>query len=132
DVVEYYSNFSNICFLGEVSDLLSYIRFSDFFISASLHEGMPNAVLESLSVGTPVLLSNIRPHIEVFETAKRNIGGIFENNNLEDLKSQIEVLLSLDRSQLSRECTRVVLDEFSALKMAKQYQRLFRISRDEL
>lgn len=54
-------------FAGYVFNVSDYLNAADYLISASLSEGLPLAVLESLSYGKPVLLSNIPPHREIFE-----------------------------------------------------------------
>lgn len=54
-----------VTFLGRVPNVTKYLQASDCFVSASKAEGMPNAVLEALSCGLPVILSDIDPHAEV-------------------------------------------------------------------
>ena len=48
----------NIKFIAHTSKVLDYLSESNFFIQGSYVEGFPNAVLESCSVGTPVLAFN--------------------------------------------------------------------------
>lgn len=42
-------------FLGKQGNVLAYLKAADVAVSASLWEGMPNALLEALSVGTPIV-----------------------------------------------------------------------------
>lgn len=46
-------------------DLYSKIKGSNLFVSASLWEGLPIAVLEAAICGVPVILSDISPHLEL-------------------------------------------------------------------
>lgn len=62
--LEKYSS-DNIIFCGHVDNPFNYLYLSDFYISLSLSEGMPNGVLEALSAGLPCILSNIGPHKEL-------------------------------------------------------------------
>ena len=50
---------------GFQSDIVPWLQTADLFVSASCSEGMPLAVLEALSCGCRVLLSDIAPHREV-------------------------------------------------------------------
>lgn len=56
---------ANVYFHGFRSNVVSWLQAADLFVSASRSEGMPLAVLEALSCGCPVLLSDIPPHREI-------------------------------------------------------------------
>ena len=50
---------------GYVTDVWSWMKGADVFISLSLIEGQPNAVLEAIACGCPVVLSDIPAHREI-------------------------------------------------------------------
>jgi glycosyltransferase involved in cell wall biosynthesis len=57
-----------VTWLGElwVEDWVrTLLRWSDVFVTASAWEGCPNAVLEAMSEGLPIIASDIEPHREV-------------------------------------------------------------------
>lgn len=58
---------SGVHVVGAKSNVVEYLQASDLFVSLSESEGMPLAVLEALSCGLPVLLSDIGPHREIAE-----------------------------------------------------------------
>lgn len=60
---------ARIRFVGHADDVAPYLRAADFFVSSSRSEGMPNAVLEALSCGLYLLLSDIEPHRELLALA---------------------------------------------------------------
>lgn len=120
-----YQNCDNIIFTGKVDNFINYLIASDYFVSASLHEGMPNAVLEALSLGIPVLLSDIESHKEIMQTMNSNIGEIFKNNDKDELIVKIANLLCQDYKLLSENSKNSVNKYFSANKMAKQFQLLY-------
>ena len=124
-IVKRFKNSTNIKFIGKVNNLLKYFQAADFFISASLHEGMPNAVLEAMAVGTPVILSNIPSHKEIIKKSKTQIGVIFKNNSFDDLRVKIKFVLKSNYSLLSTNCKLEIKDRFSAIKMAEHYKSLF-------
>jgi len=45
----------NVFLLGNVENVFTYLRSASRFVFSSLHEGLGNVVIESLSVGTPVI-----------------------------------------------------------------------------
>lgn len=70
DDVEYYESLikfvkdndlsSNVLFLGEVKNIKKYYQISDLFLFASEQEGFPNACLEALSTGLPIIMREIK------------------------------------------------------------------------
>ncbi len=46
-------------------DVYGFYRRSKLFVSLSLHEGLPNVLIENLSIGNKVLVSDIREHKDV-------------------------------------------------------------------
>jgi glycosyltransferase involved in cell wall biosynthesis len=72
---------SNIIFLGGMKNLevKKFLAESAFMVFPStLYEGMPLTILEAMSVGTPVLASNLGPRNEIIENG---INGILYNVN---------------------------------------------------
>ncbi len=125
-VLERYSGVTNIRFTGRVSNLFEYFRASDFFISASLSEGMPNAPLEAMALGLPVILSNIEAHLEIVNSVDYPVGGVFKNADHRDLLKQIVTIEQTDYSVLARNCVACIQDQFSASRMSAAYQTLYR------
>lgn len=46
-------------FTGQQSDVLPYLRASDFFVQASQHENLSNALLEAMAAGLPVVATSV-------------------------------------------------------------------------
>ncbi|ECX9405129.1 glycosyltransferase family 4 protein, partial [Salmonella enterica] len=59
-------------FTGKIESPLEYYQLSDFFVSASLSEGLPLALLEAVSAGCFLYVSDIPPHREVASLLKNN------------------------------------------------------------
>jgi glycosyltransferase involved in cell wall biosynthesis len=125
---EKYKPYSNILFLGFHANVLDYIRISDFFISASKTEGMPNAVLEATSLGKLCILSDIKPHKEILP--KRNSDKfLFSLGNVQELASKMQMALLLTDKQyneLSNELSQNTHNDFNSIVMSQKYQQLYK------
>ena len=72
----------NVKYLGEIApdDIKKEFLKSDFFIFPSIREGLPNVVLESMSMGVPVI-SNTISGVTDYLIGKNNERGILITNN---------------------------------------------------
>ncbi len=113
----------NIFSLGSVHNVTDYLHASDIFVSASRSEGMPNAVLEALAVGLPVLLSDIGPHKEILSHSP-SAGWLFPTNNRAILTDYLmKVSPTPEKQRLARQLTH---NHFGAHKMSTEYQKVYR------
>lgn len=121
DSLQYLAN-DSVIFLGNISNVVEYLQLSDCFISSSLAEGLPNTVLEAMSCGLPVLLSDIPSHLEIFGDES---GCFFETKNHIELRNELQNIVSnLDvQSELS---LNIIRSKFNADLMSKKYQNLYR------
>jgi glycosyltransferase involved in cell wall biosynthesis len=113
-----------IAFRGFVDNVREYLQASDFFISASLSEGLPNTVLEALASGLPVALSDIGPHRETIQTGRAGV--LFDTNSATALAEGVNRLREMDTGELGREARQLACDKFSAEKMSLGYQTLYK------
>ncbi len=81
-----------IVFLGRKnqSEVLELIARSKALVLYSQHEGLPKVVLESLYLGTPVILSNIPPHKEIYDRMKGI--GVYLCRNEQELLEKIKLV----------------------------------------
>ena len=57
----------NVYFFGHVENVQPFFKAARLYVSNSLSEGMPNSVLEAITAGVPIILSDIPPHRELNE-----------------------------------------------------------------
>ena len=118
-----YASMKNMIFLGNKRNVDNYLNASDFFISSSKSEGLPNSVLEAISSGLPVILSDIPQHLEILEEGKKlgEIGYSFKLNDKEDLA---KIMKSVIKSKVidSEICRRVACELFDSKTVSREYQ----------
>ncbi len=90
----------NVIFVGYRKDVLSIVKTADVFVLPSIFgESITKSVLESMSLGTPAIISDIRGNAELIED---NISGlVFKSKNSKELAEKIELLYN-DRELLNK------------------------------
>ena len=125
EMLDYYKtkyNSPNIKYVGRV-DALTYLQAADYLVSASLSEGLPNTVLESIACGVPVILSDIGPHCEIINEG--NIGVLFDKKQLSGLSEAINAITKKDYVSLSTQCVRIAEQKFSKRSTAYAYYTIY-------
>lgn len=107
--------------LGFQTDPIAYLNISDVYTSASKSEGFSIAVLEALSYGLGLLLSDIPSHREVV--------GLGREAYLGELFTQKDFSVSLKRLRDNQLDKRVIIDfqrtKLSAKHMTTQYEKVY-------
>jgi len=113
-------------FEGLVNNVAEYLNASDIFIFPSLSEGMPNALLEAMACGLPVIASNIGGVIDILEDGKSGI--LFEAGNVLELASAMTMLLEAAalRQKLGAEARKRIVENFSIDMIAGEYIKVYR------
>lgn len=113
----------NIILPGFKSNVYDYLIASDYYISASDVEGLPNTLLESMTVGLPSVLSDIDPHKEVLSKSAIPMGFTFDNSSMDSLLAAIKKVLSLDVKSTAKTIHEVFEKYYTAKHMSEQYQK---------
>lgn len=79
---------------------MPFLERTDLFLSCSYREGLPVSVLEAMATKKPVLLSNIRGHVDLIKNDKFIYD--IKTINPEGLANHIENLIS-DKHELEEE-----------------------------
>jgi glycosyltransferase involved in cell wall biosynthesis len=112
-----------VIFLGWQSreQLLEQYKLSNLFLFPSRHEGMPNAVLEAMASGLPVIASRIAGNEEL--VLNEETGILFESENIAALRDALaELLVHADLRQKMGAASRLRVEaHYSWENSAKQY-----------
>jgi len=109
---------------GRFDDVRPWMQAADLFVAPSHSEGMPNAVLEAMAMGLPLVLSEIPGHLE---TAGRESAWYFEPGHAEALARNLaEAIASPDRRAMrGRAGLERVRSELSLDTMVERIQNLY-------
>ncbi|TMP02600.1 glycosyltransferase [Pseudoalteromonas sp. S3178] len=117
----------NVQFIGNVDNVGKYLIESDLFISSSYSEGLPNTVLEAISYGLPVILSDIPPHKEITNSLDSSFSIDFSlsdspKNLAFNLSNELPKLINISNTTLSDKAIKL----FGAKAMSQSYQKLYK------
>lgn len=96
----------------------------DIYLTASLYEGLPYTLLESLAIGLPIVASNVAGNKDcVFENKN---GKLFEVQNYKQAVEKLESIIVDEKfKKMGRKSYEIFEERFSMEKMIKQYRRLY-------
>ena len=119
EIKEATKELNNVILTGNVDNIDEYFQASDYYISTSLSEGLPMSVIEAMSCGLPVIISDIEQHKYVL---KENSGMLYKTGDTDDLISKIRDILNVDYNLYSSCARESAKKYFSSNLMSKNYQ----------
>lgn len=110
---------------GRRKDVLELMRQADVLALTSRWEGMPNVVLEAMSVGLPVVAMDVEGIRDVIQNEQ--LGIIVTPGDIKGFtRSLLQLLTRPDLAQhMGHESQQFVTKEFAIEKTVLQYERLF-------
>ena len=116
----------NVNLLGEKQDVFRYLYSSDIFLSTSLYEGLPISILEAMSIGLPILASNVVGNRDTIENGKS--GFLYELENIEMAVSYLRKMVKSEtlRQNLGNSAFNRQRSIFSRKSMVKQYMKIYK------
>jgi glycosyltransferase involved in cell wall biosynthesis len=95
------------------AELLPILAQAHIFVNPSRHEGMPNAVLEAMASGLPIIATRIAGNEDLVINGKN--GFLIESENVIELKKALQTLLTNKplRLQMGDESRAIVENKFS-------------------
>lgn len=113
-----------IHFHGKIKNPSQLIRNYDCFISASKAEGLPLALIESISLGNTFICSDIEPHREVYDNLERG-GCLFDGTDDDLIVKMASQYSSTEKEKVSACCIAGFKSNYTSKLMADNYMRLY-------
>lgn len=114
----------NVHLLGFRKDVGQWVKNAKLFVSLSLFEGMPNAVLEAAALSTPMLLSDIPAHKFYFSEDSATYTN--PNDSEEVATKIIEVIDNYDIALIKTEKAFAAVQKSSGSTIANQYIEFYK------
>ena len=115
----------NISMAGHVDKPYRFLSSSQYYISLSKSEGMPNSVIEALMVGLPCVLSNIGPHKEIYNLMPNYIYLVDCSNDARAIAADISLWLDSLGSFDNQYIRSRAIEEFHADATYLKYQKIY-------
>lgn len=112
-------------FLGKQTDIRSFTQNASLYIISSKMEGMPVALLEAMSLGLPVLGSNI-PGINDVLSEFSSL--LFDEGNEIDLANKINQIYTMsetERTLLGQKLRSYIVEHYSVQKFVRKHEELY-------
>ena len=116
---------SNCFFLGRRNDVFSILAGSDLFVFPSLHENLPNSVVEACAMGLPVIATDVGGNTEI---VRNNQNGLIVPAN--DSVALHDAIIKLatskeDRARMGKESRGIIQNEFTQTVLYPKIEKLF-------
>jgi len=122
----YYYDLKNLKLFGSTENVFERLYLSDIFLSTSLYEGLSISILEAMSIGLPIVASQVIGNIDTIE---HNLSGyLYKLNKIDEAAKYIK-LLSDDnnlRIKLGFAAFKRQRKYFSIKKMLISYEHLYK------
>ena len=114
-----------VVFAGMSSEVEKFLRLMDLYVQPSHFEGVPNAVLEAMAAGLPVLATNVGGVPEIVQHEKTGL--IVPPKDQAALSQAMEHLIANEglRRTLGSQGAQIAASKFSIQKMVADYEGLF-------
>ncbi len=111
-------------FTGSRNDIPDLLSAMNIFVFPSLWEGLPNALIEAMASGKPIIASDIPPVREVLHSEK--YGKFVPPASSEAIASAIELLINNEKLQtIGKAAKQRALTRFSIKNTVNSYTNLF-------
>lgn len=117
----------NIYLSGIQEDPASYMNYMDVFLITSDFEGLPVALLESMSIGIVPFCNPVGGIPNVIKNNKNGI--LLRSQQPSDILAQLEEKLLLEKDQfesLKNEARATIIDEYSIQRMVNQLETIYK------
>lgn len=113
-----------IFFLGHVSDIWSWMKRATLVVNVSYLEGQPNAVLEAMACGCPLVVSDIPAHREILDESSAILVDPTDASMIGSALAT--VLQNRPNAERRAEAASRAVESYSVERTAKEYLHVYK------
>lgn len=115
---------NNVIFPGNVENPDEYLNALDIFVTTSLYEGLPYTLIETLSLGLPIVATNVIGNNScVFDNYN---GVLFEIGQYEEAIKKINQIICESKiKEMSKNSLKVFDERFNINTMLEKYRKVY-------
>lgn len=109
----------------EGNQKFEHLENSDLFVLPSFNENFANVVIECLSTGTPVLVSD---KVGLADYVKeKELGWVCKTNDVESLLKNLQTAINdkIKRDKIRKTASQIIQNDFSSQKLAQKYIEIY-------
>ena len=116
---------NNIQLPGSCQNVYSHLLASDIFLSCSLYEGLPLSIIEAMSIGLPIVASNVVGNCDTI--IHNQSGYLYELHNIDSAVNYLKILSNDKENRLKKGMAALTRqrENFSISKMKNLYKSLY-------
>lgn len=124
----------NIVFIPSQSDIREYYKIADVTLICSMIEGLSLTAYESLSMGVPVITSDVGGQKELVSNDCGRIVKLYQNPNKdidnykyseEEINAYVDAIIEIiDNPEVKNNCRKRILDFFTVNKMQEKMEKI--------
>jgi glycosyltransferase involved in cell wall biosynthesis len=116
---------NRIWFGGKKDNVIPYLQAADVFVLTSISEGLPIVLLEAMSCGLPVIVSNVGGNIDVVENEIN--GYVVFPYDIKRIKIHIEDILKDEKKAnlMGNRNRKKVIENYSCEAIIKKYLEIY-------
>ncbi|MFV0141776.1 glycosyltransferase [Empedobacter falsenii] len=116
-------NSPNVYLLGELDNPQDYLINCDAFVLSSIFEGLPITLIESLSLGIPVISTKVGGIPDIIKEDYN--GFLFEEINTNSFINKFKELGDYDFNSLKNNCIETYNDKFNIQKFIEKHTEIY-------
>jgi glycosyltransferase involved in cell wall biosynthesis len=116
---------SNVAFAGEREDVPELLQTMDIFVMTSLYEGLPNAIIEAMAAGLPVIATDVGGNSEL--VINRETGFLCRSNDAKALAEKVVSLINNEQEakRMGKNGKKRALSEFGVERMIRKTENIY-------
>jgi len=136
ELIEALNLADRVTMVGHVKNPAAIVRRAKYFISSSLNEGFPNAMVEAMTLGVPIVASNCpsgpaeildgNATVLVKGATRAKYGVLLETDSITAIQAAMAIMSdSEERLRFATAASRRAMD-FGGLEILETYEQIFR------